>query len=648
MKFSKQLLQTYITETLPENSVIEQVLFDHAFEVEEIKQVADDTMIDINVLPDRQSDAGSHFGMARELAGLFGFTLKTQNHEETVNALSSKFSEKVATPQVTISTDKCRRYCTVRIDNVTIGQSPEWLKQALESVGQRSINNVVDATNYILMQTGQPTHVFDAQKISGTITIRSAGQDEEITLLTGETKKLSPANIVIAEASPERGGAEAERGGGVLALAGVKGGKKAEVTNETTSLVLESANFDAISVRKTARGLYLLTDAAKRFENNISSDGTLPALRQLAELILQLAGGEIGEVVDQYPIKEEKWTVSISKKRAESIIGISLSPTSFTDVFQKFNISYSYDNESEVLTVFPETGMRYLAIPEDLTDEIVRIVGYKNLESKLPKLVATESDNGVTVASSLIRSHLLDKGFNETFTYAFSETGDIKMKNALSDKSFLRTNISNGFINALDKNFLNKDIIGLDEIKMFEIGNVFAKEGEFTHLIFGIKKGKQKGVSEELTKLISELEELSQIKFISTEIQNDMICECRLPLASDLKLVADSLSYRNNEVEGKTSPFTNWSAYPAITRDISVWVPESVQQEELAELYINLGTDLLTRAPRLVDSFSKEGRTSYAFRLVFQSFEKTLTDDDVKPITDVIYAKLSEKGYETR
>lgn len=641
MKFSKQLLQTYITETLPEDSVIEQTLFDHAFEVEEIKQVADDTMFDINVLPDRQSDAGSHFGMARELAGLFGFTLKTQNHEETVNTLSAKFSENVSTPQVTIATDKCRRYCTVRIDNVVIGESPAWLKKALETVGQRSINNVVDATNYILMQTGQPTHVFDAQKIKGEIVVRNAKQDEEITLLTGEVKKLGESNLAISDDE------------GALALAGVKGGKKAEVTNETTSLVLESASFDAISVRKTARGLYLLTDAAKRFENNISADGALPALQQLAALILELAGGEIGEIVDQYPIKEEKWTVSISKKRAESIVGISLSPATFTDVFQKFNIPYSYDNESEVLTVFPETSMRYLTIPEELTDEIVRIIGYKNLEAKLPQLVAHEKDNGVTVASSIIRSCLLDKGFFETFTYAFTDKGDIKMKNALSDKSYLRTTISNGFAVAIEKNFLNKDIIGLDEIKMFEIGNVFTKDGEFTHLIFGIKKAKQKGVAEELTKLVSELEELVGAKFVSTEIVNDMMCECRLPKASELQdklkpVSMNELSYIKNNQEGKTVAFTNWSQYPAITRDISVWVPENIKQEELFDLYKEFGTSLLVRNPRLVDQFTKEGRTSYAFRLVFQSFEKTLTDDDVKPITDAIYAKLSEKGFEIR
>lgn len=636
MKFSKQLLQTYIQETLPEDSVIEQVLFDHAFEVEEIKQIADDTMIDINVLPDRQSDAGSHFGMAREFAGLFGFTLKPQNIEEVVNTISKNFSEKVATPQVTIATDKCRRYCAVRIDNVTIGESPVWLKQALETIGQRSINNVVDATNYVLMQTGQPTHVFDAQKINGGITIRNAEHAEVLELLGGEKAVLlSPSNCIIADNE------------GALALAGVKGGKKAEVTNETTSLVLESASFDAINVRKTARGLYLLTDAAKRFENNISADGALPALQQLAELIIQLAGGEIGEVVDQYPIPEKSWTVSISKKRAESIIGIPLSPSSFTDVFQKFNIPYTYDNETELLTVFPETSMRYLTIPEELTDEIVRIVGYKNLEAKLPQLVSHAQDNGVTVAASIIRSHLLDRGFSETFTYAFTDKGDIKMKNALSDKSYLRTNIANGFGGALEKNFLNKDIIGLDEIKMFEMGNVFTKDGEFTHLIFGIKKAKQKGVTEELAKLVTELEEFVGTKFISSEIINDMMCECRLPKANDISGALDILSYKNDEV-GKTVAFTNWSQYPAITRDVSVWVPESVVQDELFDLYKELGTSLLVRDPRLVDSFSKEGRTSYAFRLVFQSFEKTLTDDDVKPITDAIYAKLSEKGYEIR
>lgn len=626
MKISHNTLQKLIVETLPTPAEIEQKLFDHAFEVEEIETVGDDTVYDIAILPDRQSDAGSHYGMAREIAGLYGYTLRPVAAPEIAS------SETVSAPVVTITTDTCNRYCAVRIDGVTVAPSLQWLSALLESMGQRSINNVVDATNYVLSMTGQPTHVFDADKITGGITVRQARDGETITLLSGEEKTLAAHNMVIADDSA------------LLALAGVKGGKHAEVDSNTKNIILESAHFNYASVRKTARSLSILTDAAKRFENNISADGAYDALIMLAQMIIEIAGGTASTPIDHYPYPEERWNVSISKNRASQLVGVNLSPAEFTEVFEKFHVPYTYDNETEVLTVHPDTAMRYLRIPEDLVDEIVRYRGYKNLVGVIPQLAAIASDSGVEVASSITRSHLLGAGFSETFTYAFRETGDIKMNNALSDKSYLRTNIAEGFGESMEKNYRNLDVIGLSEIKMFEIGNVFTNAGESTHVCIGIKRQKDKGVRLELETIISGLSALLGVELFDVVFTGETIVEATVPS----NVSATSVQSFDSGVTGMPVPFVPWSQYPAITRDIAVWVPESTDPQVLVDMYTNLGTGLLVRAPRLVDQFTKEGRTSYAYRLVFQAFDRTLTDDDIKPITDAVYSALDKAGYEVR
>jgi phenylalanyl-tRNA synthetase beta subunit len=626
MKISHNTLQKLIVETLPTPVEIEQKLFDHAFEVEEIETVGDDTIYDIAILPDRQSDAGSHYGMAREIAGLYGYSLKP------VTAPEIPSSETISVPSVTIATDSCNRYCAVRIDGVKIAASPEWLSTLLESMGQRSINNVVDATNYVLSMTGQPTHAFDAGKITGGITVRNANDGETILLLSGEEKTLAAHNMVIADDSA------------LLALAGVKGGKHAEVDNNTTNIILESAHFNYASVRKTARSLSILTDAAKRFENNISADGAYDALIMLAQMIIEIAGGTASTPVDHYSHPEERWNVSISKNRASQLIGVKLSPAEFTEVFEKFHVPYTYDNETEVLTVHPDTSMRYLRIPEDLVDEIVRYRGYKNLVGVIPQLAAIASDSGVEVASSIARSNLLAVGYWETFTYAFRESGDIKMNNALSDKSYLRTNIAQGFADSLEKNYRNADVIGLSEIKMFEIGNVFTNAGESTHVCVGIKRAKDKGVKAELEAIVAELATALGTELADITFTGETIVEATIPSEMSQTSVQSFVS----DSSDMPVKFVPWSQYPAITRDIAVWVPESTDSQELVDMYTKLGTELLVRAPRLVDQFTKEGRTSYAFRLVFQAFDRTLTDDDIKPITDAIYASLDKVGYEVR
>ena len=257
MKYSYTWLQEHLAQPLPSVEELARTITIKAFEVEGMEKFAatNDTVLDIKVLPDRAHDALAHRGMAREIAALFGSKrkereMKTHERDEQVAAVRVEVEEK----------ELCPRYIGVRVDGVEIGPSPEWLQTKLASIGQRSINNIVDLTNFILFDLGQPMHAFDAAKVVGGITVRLAKTGEQMTTLDGKALTLDGTELVIADDE------------GVLALAGVKGGKKAEVDSTTTAIIFECANFDATATRKTSTKHNIKTDASKRYENGMTSE----------------------------------------------------------------------------------------------------------------------------------------------------------------------------------------------------------------------------------------------------------------------------------------------------------------------------------------------------------------------------------------
>lgn len=300
MKVSYNWLQQHIAEKLPEAHALADVITFHAFEVEEVSEINDDVVFDINVLPDRAGDCLSHVGVAREIAGLLGLTLKKETYTYP--------TETLALP-IELQSDLTRRYIAIQINDVTVGSSPKWLKDKLETLGQRSINNIVDATNFVMLDSGQPVHAFDRAKIDGGIVVRLAKPGEQITTLSGEEKVLSEKNLVIADYL------------GPLALAGVKGGKVAEVTEVTKNIVLEIANFDAVSVRKTSRSLNIITDASKRFENNISPELARDAAAQIVGLIIDIAGGVVEGITDVYPAPVVERKLAFTVKDINRLLG---------------------------------------------------------------------------------------------------------------------------------------------------------------------------------------------------------------------------------------------------------------------------------------------------------------------------------------
>ncbi len=599
MKISYNWLQTYIEEKLPEPEVLAEKIVFGAFEVEDVeKLVTGDTVFEIKVLPDRAHDCLSHYGIAREVCGLLGLTLKPltfKNHESVTSDV-----------QVTIETDMCRRYIGRKIFDVKVVPSPAWLVQRLESIGQRSINNIVDATNYIMFGLGQPIHAFDYDKVSnGKIIIRNAVEGEQITTLDGKEITLSATDAVIADSEK------------ALAIAGVKGGNAAEVTTETKSIIIEVANFDPISVRKTARKLGILTDSAKRFENELTPHLAGTVIHIITDLICELAGGQPCDPIDDYKQVAVQNTITFSADYINKILGTVIAHEEIKTILN--NYGYNFQEEDELFKVLIPYERLDLIGPHDMVEEIGRAYGYEKIVPVLPNLDFKPARHETFDTISAIKLDLTSKGYNEVMTYSFVKKGDYEVARGPVGKSTLRTNLSDGIKASYELNKQNADLLGITEMKIFEVGTVFPKSGEVVHVAFADKKG-------------------------INEMTLDEYVERNAPLNKG----SCHEALRVTEGSGVGEVFTMWSEYPFITRDIALWIPSETNPDEVLEILKSNGTSLLTREPKLFDTFSKDGKTSVAFRLVFQSFERTLTNEEVDKVMEVVYEKVKEKGWEVR
>ncbi len=644
MKVSYEWLETFFLPaqaggvgTLPSVAELEQLLTFHAFEIEGVEEVAGTSVIDIDVLPNRAADSLSHRGVAREISALLNTPMQHDPLKEEVNL----------TPQtdsivVELDTDaSCTYYTAAHITGVAVGESPQWLQKRLEAIGQKSINNVVDATNYVLFNIGQPTHVFDAAKFSGqtpNIGTRHARRGEKISLLGGVEAELDETMTVIIDTDSDT----------PLAVAGVKGGVRAEVMNETTDIIIESATFDPVQTRKTSQALKIRTDASARFENNVADELAAYGVKAVATLILELAGGQLQGYATVGAAKPANKEVVVTASRTSKLLGADITDAIMEDIFTR--LEFSYTKNSGTFSVVAPFERRDIQIPEDIIEEIGRVYGYNKIESKqLPLAQKTPGINKKFAYAELIRKTLIESGFTETLLYSLRDTGEVKLKNALaSDKGHLRSNLKDGLRELLDTSEKNMPLLGLYKtVSLFEIGNVFTNDTEEMHVCVAVRvTGRKKKDERTLTALTAIKERLEEV--LGTTLQEpigetlewnlDSILES-LPAIDaypDVPTVADAVSYK---------PFSN---YPFMLRDIAVWVPESTTEENVQEIIQNHAGDLLQRCD-MFDVFTKDGRTSYAFHLVFQSMDETLTDEKVGVIMSGIEDEMStQDGWEIR
>ncbi len=641
MKVSYNWLQTYFEENLPKVEVLTEILTFHAFEIEGVERVGSDIVIDVDVLPNRSSDCLSHRGIAHELSVLLEVPMKI----DPLYKKSEQFPESKVLSVDVKDSKLCRRYSAAVMRGVKVGPSPAWLTEYLEAIGQKSINNIVDATNYIMFGLGQPLHAFDMGNLlkdsgggSYSISVRTAKKGERIKTLDDINYALDEETLLIVDGNSDK----------VIGIAGIKGGDLARVDGLTKDIVIESANFDPLNTRKSSRRLKLRTDASVRFENDIPKEFTEIALNEVVELIKKIAGGELEGFVDFYPKKNNARQISISAHGVNSLLGIDISKNEVSKILDRFNFEYT-EEEGKFSVTVPFERLD-LSITEDLIEEIGRIYGYRNISSKELSVFNKEIEiDKKYYYAEKIRSIMSDLGFSEVYTYSLRNKGDVALLNPLaSDKAYLREDLSSGIHESLLLNTHNAPLLGLDEIKIFEIGIVFRGNKELLNLAFGISltqkvKNEKSVVEKSIQEVFSELS--NRLKFeVTGKIENSI---SEIDLSSLIDLLPQPKSYDPHK-EVSEVLYKPISQYPFALRDVSVWTPSGTTSEDVIDVINKEVGEILVRHS-LFDAFEKDGRVSYALHLVFQSNEKTLSEKELTIIMDKVYRALGEKdGWEVR
>jgi phenylalanyl-tRNA synthetase beta chain len=599
MKISYNWLKSYIKD-IPNADEIANLVTFKVCEVEDVEKLENgDTVFDFKILPDRAHDLLSHQGVAKEISSLLGTKFELPEYKTPTPTLTDL--------KINIETEGCHRYMGRIVRGVKIGPTPKWMAEYLASIGQRSINNIVDATNIVMFDCGQPIHAFDLKQVSNQkIVIKQAQNDEKIELVGSEklTASLKEKDIVITDGIAN------------LAIAGIKGGLNSGVNNDTVDLLIEVANFDSTSVRKTSRRLGIQTEASKRYENNLSPSLCDLAMKEISALIFEMCpSASFEEIVDIYPHKQETKKVNFNASYVSSMLGVIIKDEEIENILRNYNYDFTHTDDGFEVIV-PDMRLD-LAGPRDFVEEIGRVYGYDKIIPEIPKIEKMGEDNILWQKISFTKQKLIKDGYKEVMTYVFRDKGDLEVLASASDKNFLRTNISDGLKESLDLNQKNLPLLGIDELKIFEVGTVFLKNKEEVHVAYGDKKN---------------IIETTLDKFIEKNKQEFNF--------GTINLISEENS--------SALVFKPWSVYPFITRDIAVWVPERISPETLVKIYKDFGTELLICEPKLFDLFTKDGQTSYAYRLVFQSQEKTLTDDEINKIMSKITEKITSSGWKVR
>jgi len=629
MKTSRKWLQGYFDNELPDTDAIADALTFRVAEVEEAKG----DLIDVNILPDRAAYMLSHRGVAIEIAAALELQLSRDPLKETLSSFPG--TDRVS---VTLDTEgKCTRYSGALIEGVKVGPSPDWLREALEAVGQRSINNVVDATNYVMLDIGQPLHAFDAAKLTVrdggyAIAVRASRAEESITTLTGETYTLPEGTLLIGDGNAD---------GKALGIAGVKGGIEAAVTEKTTDLIIEAASFDGTQVRKTAQALKLFTDASSRFQNKPSSALAGYGMANVIALIQKVAGGELVGVTDVFPNPPELQTASVSLARINEILGTAFTAEDVRGAFAR--LGFSYTDVEDTFTVLAPFERNDIQIAEDLAEEVGRSIGYDRVESKELALLEGVPDQARFRGIEAVRDFLAERGFSEISTPSFAPEGEIELANPLqSDRPYLRASLITSLKDALTRAAgVAPRVLGpAPFVKLFEIGSVFTKHGEALFLSMGVVAvgGKPAQAAEALKENVAVLEQdLLQIPAAAHLTLDGQMMELNLG-----KLNLEKLGEEYAPISVRMGTYTPFSLYPSALRDIAVWTPEGTEESEVANAIVSEAGEYLARID-LFDRFEKDGRISYAFRLVFESGERTLADTDLDPAMERVTAALNQK-----
>ncbi|NIA02029.1 MAG: phenylalanine--tRNA ligase subunit beta, partial [Nitrospirae bacterium] len=430
----------------------------------------DDTVIEFdNKSLTHRPDLWGHYGIAREIAAIKGFKFKELKPKFKAPAKGETVDVKIE------DYDLCPRYCGLIINNIKVEDSPNWLKKRLKATGHGNHNNIVDVTNYVMTELGQPMHAFDKNYIKKGIVVRHAKKGEKITSLDGKKRELTQNMLVIADHEKP------------IAIAGIMGGENSEINSGTTSIILESANFNAASIRKTSTKLGVRTDAVQRFEKSLDPHMAQLAIERAAEIILDICpGSEIaGPMTDNEKFNKKPIKIKLDTDKTRSKIGVDISDKDIKKILE--SLEFEVSNGFEV-TVPSFRSTKDVLIEDDLIEEVARIYGYENIPASLPmlptKLPEENTERFKKHRARDLFSHSL--GFDEVYNYSFygineikntllSEEGHIKLLNYLSeDQTHMRTSLTPNLLKNLQLN-----IKYFDNVKLYEIGRTYKEIGEY-------------------------------------------------------------------------------------------------------------------------------------------------------------------------
>ena len=644
----------------------------------------DDVVFELEITPNRP-DCLSLIGVAREIRAETGNPLKLP----TVDLKESSINVRDLTSVTIDAPDLCPRYAARIIQNVKVAESPAWLQQRLESVGIGVINNIVDVTNFVLMEYGQPLHAFDYHKLTeNRIVVRRATDSEQITTLDEIERELTPDMLVIADAEQP------------VALAGIMGGYDSEITETTCDVLLESAYFNPSSVRATAKLLGISTEASYRFERGADPGVVLTALDRATQLIAELAGGTICEgTVDVYPGQQPLTQIQLRPERVNFVLGTTLDAAEMAQILNR--LGFDVDTTEKAYQVAVPTFRSDVTREIDLIEEIARVHGYDNIPTTLPKGdIPVPASNPKIEVGRRVKHFLLSAGMMEAVNYSFCDpncfdrirlTADdplrntLKLRNPLSpEMSVLRTTLTPGLLENAQHNRNHQ----IDTIALFEIGSVFVHDGEEKEpqRVTGVLAGQIgegvysdphrapdffdiKGLVEGMLEVCGVVDWTLQKTDVPTfhpgrnaevllgdrrlgvfgEVHPEVLENYDLPYKAylfefDLEGLADATTFAKR--------FEPISIYPKVARDLAIVVDKEILSDMPTELIYTTGGDSIDSV-RLFDVYEgeqvPEGKKSLAYTITYHSATETLTDKAVNALHDKVVKRLNrELGAELR
>jgi len=637
-----------------------------------------DTVFELEITPNRP-DCLSHIGIARELSAYYGKELKYPETE-----IKSEISEKTS-DNVKVSIEDSnlsRRYVTRILKNVTVKESPKWLKERIEAVGLRSINNIVDVSNFILMEMNHPNHVFDLDKIEGNeIKVKSAIKGDKLVTLDEQERELEDGDIVICDSKK------------ILALGGVMGGLDSEVTDNTKNILLEVAQFNPQNVRKTSRRLTLSSDSSYRFERGIDVEDSIKVINRLANLIQEVAGGEIlNGYVDVYPVPYENKVAELNFERLDRFVGKVIPREKVIEILR--NLEIDVKDNGETLTLTAPSYRGDLELEQDYFEEVIRMYGFDNIENILPRVdINKNSTLDTTKLTDRVKTICASVGLKEVINYSFipkDALQKLKFTGVSEDKLIDISNpITEDFVTmrptllySLIKNAKDNMNRNVSNIRFFEVSRTFEKAEELAKedikvgIILAGENDKTlwnpKPVHYDFYDLKGIVEEIfSKLKFQSFSIKRSVQTEFHPGRSADIFVGKEYIGsfgeihpdvLENFGLNKKTvlvaefnielikkyinKPFVYQGIvkYPAVPRDLALVMNENILVGDVLKTIEKI--DKKVEKVELFDIYQgigvEPGKKSVAISILLRDNSKTLEEKEINDIIDKILAKMKK------